>query len=359
MLVKTEILDPELKRRMPDGTLSLERSKALRLQSQGKVKIIEEKRGDCNCQGSMTTKNFFNKKGSPDKPNYLNRTSFLSGRKTKVAWVQDYSKTGGAELSNIHCVNVGELCGFDIIGVCPSQFKAKILSDADILIINNIFEFPRNQLNTILSYCYEKRRPYVKYDHDLRELKRTNLSRFLFTKSSLNVFLSPEHLKRLSVGVGRQIEEHSICLPLSIDVDHFKPVKDKGRPTGSVLVPTPRKGEQNIVNYMKANPGKNYTVIGGAHTAFPKDVKITHRPAISNEHMPELYSRHMEVLHLPEVPWAGERIYFEALLCGCKPITNKNVGHTSWKFSKTNLRNKLEVAPYTFWKEVDKCLSKF
>ena len=169
----------------------------------------------------------------------------------------------------------------------------------------------------------------------------------------MNVFISPLHQEKLSSVLGNQINEHSVCLPLAIDLNVFKSLKDVKRQKGTVLIPTFRKCGQNALNYINTNADKKYFVIGQIASGIKKGVSIEGIPPVNNDEMAKLYNTYEEMLHIPVSFWAGERIYFEALLCGCKPIVNDNVGHTSWKFTKNTLKNKLKQAPFTFWKEVE------
>ena len=73
--------------------------------------------------------------------------------------------------------------------------------------------------------------------------------------------------------------------------------------------------------------------------------------------MHELYHKYETVWHSPEKPCAGDRVIFEAVLSGCKLITNDNVGHMSWGFDLNDqiaLRKRLKAAIYDFWHLVER-----
>jgi hypothetical protein len=76
--------------------------------------------------------------------------------------------------------------------------------------------------------------------------------------------------------------------------------------------------------------------------------------------MPALYSTAEYLVHQPDIVCAGERVIFEAALCGVPKIEmNGNVGHKSWNrdLSDTEgLRDWLRQAPFEFWKAVDAAL---
>ena len=348
--VTCKILDKEWARRMSGGQIKLEICKARRLAQQGKVKILDK-----NVEGKKKTMTTYNTKVlMASENNYLSKTKFDNPKKkVRIGWVQDFSKVGGAELSNKHLVKIGKNLGFDIAAVTPVNFNKRILYDADLLIINNFFEFPNDKFNIVMDAIYEKRIPYIKYDHDHREMHRPYISRQMFTISKLNVFISPLHLQKTMELLWNQIKSHSICLPLSIDTLSYSKVKGIKRQKNSVIVPCYRKCKSNIFDFIKENKEKQYLIIGDIDFKT-NGYKVESSGLIPPEKMPETFSKYESMLHLPFSFWAGERIYFESLLCGCKPIVNDNVGHNSWRFK--NIKTKLDKAPFTFWKEVDKCL---
>jgi len=351
--VKCEITDKdrEWKKRIKGGMISLEISKACRLERNGLVRIMNESTEN----RTKTMTNYRNRALTANNDDYLSKSQFSSKKKVKIAWVQDYSRVnGGAELSNKTVVRIGEDCGFDVLPVTPSNFSRQNLHRADIIIINNFHEFPIQMYNQVYDAIYEKRIPYVKYEHDYRELKRVNISRQMFTNSKLNIFISPEHKKNYIKVLGRQVEQHSICLPLALDVNMFQRNKSIKREKNIVLVPVFRKCKENAKKFINEHQEYKYILTGQSNDDLKGD--ITYLPFQYLKDMPVLYNKCEFVLHVPDNRWAGDRVYFEAMLCGCKPIINKNVGHTSWEFIKDNVKEKLEKAPYKFWKEIEKCL---
>jgi len=313
----------------------LEEQKAIRLRDIGKIKILSP----LSTSVKPIVKNINN--------NYLNRERFNNNLQTKIAWIQDYSKNGGAEQSNNYLVSIGNELGFDIAGVTPSNFNKNILVNAHLIVINNIFEFNFEQMNFINMCIYEKRIPYIKYDHDLREFKRINVSLQLFTLSKLNVFISPLHLDLALNSIGNHIKNYSICLPLAIDTHFYKINESIKREQNSVFVPSFRKCGCNISEFVQNNQDKKYFIIGDNTLNVNGNVQfLTNQSSIE---MTNWYNKCEYMLHLPVNNWAGERIYFESILCGCKPIVNENVGHSHWK--TYNLKQSL----YDFWRYVEQC----
>lgn len=291
----------------------------------------------------------------PDKQKYETK----GVRKTKVAWVQDnFMLGGGAELSNQLVIRVGIDCGYLIDLVIPSMDCATIgelLSRSDVIIFNNIFGFAGEQIQTFLKSIYSERKPYVKYEHDHRELGRPEFSRRLFQNSILNVFLSPVHLKNHKQRLGVD----GICLPLAIDVDHFKPVEGVGRKKGTAIICNVRnfKKWENLQKYINDHQEIQFTIM--AKDSQIQGANVTVKEMIPYDQMPRLYSEFEYVVHILDGWGAGERVIFEGALCKCKIIANERVGHMSWGKDLTrvdDLRDWLTLAPYAFWKEIERKL---
>jgi hypothetical protein len=174
-----------------------------------------------------------------------------------VAWIQDFKKVGGAELSNHAVVAAGEVLGYDIIGITPSLFDTRVLGQADLIVVNNFFEFSPSQLTTVRQLLHEQRVPYVKYEHDLRELRRVNISRPLFRDASLVVFISPAHQKVYEKSLGWEATARAVSLPLAINPEDYKTAHGVKREPGLTLVPTPQKmNPHDLEAYIGRNPDR-------------------------------------------------------------------------------------------------------
>jgi hypothetical protein len=282
-----------------------------------------------------------------------------AGTKTRIAWVQDNAIDwrGGAEFSARQVMAVGERCGFHIEMVTPAGFSEVALANADLIVLNNLWRFSGEQMRTILAVLFERRVPYVKYEHDHRELTRPEFSRRLFEHASANVFLSPAHRDNHVEGIGARGE----CFPLAIDVDAYRPVPGVPRVPGTALVCNVRaiKTWDRLNSYIAEHPEIQFAVLASTDVVRGKNVKTI--PPVLPEKMPGLYSAHEFLVHLPDAWCAGERVVLEAALCGCKIVANERVGHASWGWDLTDtdaLRERLTNAPYDFWRLIDGIVSK-
>ena len=276
-------------------------------------------------------------------------------RKKRIAWLADRHITGGAELSEALVIKVGRDCGYLIDVVPTSRSKDVILKSleiADLVVLGNLWGLDPASMSPILRLLYEDRKPYVKYEHDHRELSRPEFSRYLFRNSRLNVFLSPIHLKNHQEVLGCE----GIMLPLAVDVDAFKPVEGVERVPNTALVSNVRsfKSWTALQAYVNDHPEITFDVlVDEGCPVTGQNVKPL--PMVPHEIMPRLYSAHEYLVHLLDGWGAGERVVIEACLCGCKIVANEKVGHLSWGWDLTDtegLREKVRKAPYEFWKRI-------
>lgn len=310
--------------------------RARTLHSQGNVKIMDEK---------VLHQHNTNKNKDGD---YLYRATYSDRRMTKVAWVQNYSKNGGAEISNFTAVRIGCDLGFDTVGcvVGDGPLQISVLDKADIVIVNNLHCSGREEL---FKWLFSTHKPWIKYDHDLCEEEAE-----LYRKAALNVFISPMHMAYYVAMCGEEIAAKSICLPLAFDVDAWKYPNMNGRIKNSVFIPCYAKCRKEAQEFVGNHPEYSYYVAGHLK---PFGLNVNLLGDIIYTDMNEAYGKYENVLHTPNAKCAGERILFEAVMSGCKVITNDNAGHTSWDFDWRDvkvLKPILKNAVYLFWKEVER-----
>jgi len=309
--------------------INLPLAKARIMEAMGNVEIIDEK----------VNPHFLN------DSDYLYRCKFQPRRMTRVAWIQNYSKNGGAEISNFNAIRIGRNLGFDIIGYAiDDEDSFDAIKFADIVIVNNLHASGKEAL---LKKLYDLKKPWIKYEHDMQEEELE-----IFERSTLNVFISPMQMEYYISKVGEKIRWKSIYLPLAIDVSQWNAEEVKRIPE-SVLVPTYRKCQKNLATFMKSCPQYTYYVIG---SPIPVGKNVVRIPQTDYAKMPDVYKKYQIVYHQPDIRWAGERVVFEAILSGCEVITNDNVGHTSWDFNWKDRDTLLKILPeaiYSFWRHVD------
>lgn len=293
-----------------------------------------------------------------------------------IGWIQDTVKYGGAELSNHTVIEAGRRLGFNFYICNPETFNKRKLIECDLLVINNFFFFKPDQFHFILDLIFEYERPFVKYEHDHRELigdqARPKLARLLFGRSILNVYISPFHEGNHRRLLGNLIDPVYI-LPPAIDTSRFKMIPSITRDPKKMVNVTGRlyesKGFRHILQFITSKQ-KEYTF--EIYTKNHRDVRDVFRklknvkvmPPVENDYLPKVYNSAGYTIHLPRSYEACGRTIAEGILCGCRPIYNKNVGIASFKdlnigdkknFKYERFKRAIEQGPISFWKAVELC----
>lgn len=276
-------------------------------------------------------------------------------KKTKVAWIMDNALVGGAEMSCREIIRVGIDCGYNIAVVTPDHFSKDDLK-TDVIILNNIWGFKDDQMRKLSLALYHDRIPYIKYEHDHRELNRPEFSRRLFQSSRLNVFLSPMHLENHKKALGCD----GICLPLAINPDEWNVIDGIQRQANTALICNVRnfKSWEKLQTYIREHPNIEFFILTNLKPPV-QGRNVQARKMVNISQMPMLYSEHEYIVHLLDGLGAGERVIFEGALCGCKIISDDHSGHISWGKDLSdldNLRSWLRKAPYQFWREIDRAI---
>jgi len=291
----------------------------------------------------------------------------------KVAFLQDmdfHIHKGGAELSDSFVFNEGLRRGYDMRLVLPESFSKTIVDQSDMFIISNATRFRKEDLLYIA-----QNKPCVMYLHDYFPLcnyrlyfpmiskctkcKNKPFAEALLTKSILNVFLSPLHLKAFS-SIIPSIRDHPYHLhPSTIDVDLFRPNNGIKRLENTALAVNPFtfKGLENLIAYKKENPDIEYHWLG--HSDQPDKLEKSgwkHLPRVLHEDMPKLYSTYQYYVHLPNSPQPFERTICEAYMCGCSLIVTPLIGAMSydWFVSREEVRKHVKDPHKQFWEAVEK-----
>lgn len=291
----------------------------------------------------------------------------------KVGWIHDTEKFGGAELSNKTVMATGKQLGFDIYECFPSTFNKQELIRCDFLIINNFFFFEQEQYHFIMDLLFEYKRPFVKYEHDHREIigdrARPKIARLLFGRSFLNVFISPFQMENHRKSLGDLIEPYFI-LPPAVDTSVFKLLPEVKRDRTKVVNVCGKlyhsKGFTHMLLFVKNKPEYTFEI----YTQNNQEVKSTFEQlpnvkvfsVLPNHALAQVYNSAGYTIHLPQAYEACGRSIAEGLLCGCQPILNKNVGITSFSWYNQCVERKLQThkiqeickqGVFDFWKSIE------
>lgn len=172
----------------------------------------------------------------------------------------------------------------------------------------------------------------------------------LFRYSKLNVFLSPLHHKISYQMLGMKSEVPAFVMKPAIDANRFFNRNSK-RDIEYLFVGV--IGEAKGLAEMRERfADKDIHFIGKVAPDSKLDFGI-HHGHVPYEIVPEYMNRAKNFVFLPRWPEPQGRVVIEAALCGCKLITNENVGATSFPFDISDISNYPD-ATSEFWETIER-----
>lgn len=253
----------------------------------------------------------------------------------------------------------------------PRNFVNVAEKSFDFAVVSNVAKFPREEVTRIAASG-----DYAVFHHDFVALCRYRLH-FpgidrcskkgcesmqvwgpIVENASLNIALSPLHREILQRYHGEDSEW--VEVPSAIDPQPFMSVKDREGEDVLAVNPSSYKGKENVMKWANENPDEKVTLLGGdteegagGDGGFPPNCEV--KPPAPYSEMPEVYSSHKKVIHLPRTVDPFCRVAVEAVLSGCELVTNKNTGATSydWFGDREDIATEVQNAPKKFWKEVE------
>ena len=280
----------------------------------------------------------------------------------KIIWVADNSikdHPGGAQITNNLMIEFGRKLGYTILEWTKNGGETFEESKHDLFIINNINELYIK--NKAIFEDIVENKTFVRYVHDYDWVYGTIPETFIakmFSKSKINIFLSPLHFKRTKM-TGLPIDNHAI-IPPQISLR----AQSGGTRRSNFVIYTggiaTHKGITNIINYALLNPHLTFHLYGWVENSsivkrLPNNVKVFE--PIKHDGIYARLRDYEYFIHLPLWNEPFGRSVAEAYLAGCKLITNGKVGFQSfdWNYSDTNMvANKLAMSPNVFWDTVTK-----
>lgn len=204
------------------------------------------------------------------------------------------------------------------------------------------------------SVCVEKKDIYFNYRDNEKGWQNgycpVNDNRDLFEKALLNIFVSPLHASIFHKIYPATREKTYILKPL-IDVDMFTNRKQnrdiKYAACGGM-------GEAKGFYNIRDDFLNEEVILFGSDSKLLPDKhnygKVIGR--IPYEKMPEFLNRVENYIHLPRWPEPHGLIVNQAALCGCKLITNENVGAVTHDFDIMDRKAYKDTAP-ELWKRIE------
>jgi len=282
----------------------------------------------------------------------------------RIIWLADFTlktRPGGAQITNQTMIDYGrKKRKLEIVEVDFEEFKTFKFQKDDVAIINNIAKINQTSLKKLILTI--KNIPYIRYLHDYDWVyndMRDATIREVFDNAKGVVFLSPLH--KDSVFDRKFIPKNFVIIPSPIDT---KVYKNLGNPRikNSVIYAgeiNTHKGINHLYNYALFHPEKTIDIYGWiAHPELtnlpPKNVHFKDKQ--SSKKMVDVYNQYEETIHLPIWREPFGRSLAEAVLCGCKPITNGKTGFDSYKWTEQEMIEELNNSPKNFWDYVKETL---
>lgn len=176
--------------------------------------------------------------------------------------------------------------------------------------------------------------------------------RDLFSKSRLNIFVSPLHCNTSLKILNLDQAPPSYILKPTVDYKKFfnkNLIRDIEYLFVGVI------GEAKGLNEMRQRFSNSDIHFAGK--LFPGATLDfgTYHGSVAYDHIPSLMNRAKNFVFLPRWPEPQGRVVIEAALCGCNLITNDRVGATSFPFDISNPENFINPTQ-ELWEEIEKII---
>ena len=170
----------------------------------------------------------------------------------------------------------------------------------------------------------------------------------LFSKSLINIFLSPLHKEIINKSINNfgldlnYLNNKSFVLKPVVDSTIFyNKNKDRDIDYLFVGVISEAKGFYNLKQQFK---NENIHFVGDNQVG--EDLNFgTYHGKVNKKELSDIYNRTKSFLYFPRWPEPQGMVVIEAAMCGCKIISNNNVGALSFNFDLSNPQNFINSLP--------------
>jgi len=274
----------------------------------------------------------------------------------RIGWIYDQAlslHTGGQMLSSrLLLERAPEWADVKII----SPYHDEWLGRCDAHIVNQCRYFRPDQLAKVTE------KPYIWLFHDMLHncMHQGFILKALLKKATGCMFKSPFHRENV---YGKWPEAKEVpgkaVYATPIDLDMFHPGK---KTKGTIWLGNyvPEKGVREAVAWAEENGEVvDFFGFGDAFMFRICSPWVRFYPVLPYEEVPGILRQYKKLVFLPKYPEAAGRVIVEALLSGCKVITNDMIGFKSfnwWSDDPETLRKALREREGDFWGTVKKML---
>jgi glycosyltransferase involved in cell wall biosynthesis len=266
----------------------------------------------------------------------------------KISFINESTINYGANLTTVQYMAEAKKRGYDVV-------YNIVDSSVDFFVIGMYFAPMEKQLREFL-----KPKRYVFIEHSIEILQDYNkwLRDWLMPNSYKNFFFSPRHRQHVEDGLPAEYKylakENIRYLIVPIDYNLFRILPGiERRKNLSIFVGFihPNKGIEDILKIAQKTPLEEYWLIGTFENGpykesdFEKYHNVFYKGEIPQEEMPRYYNEAQSCYLLPTngaVESAGRTIA-EAVLCGCNPRVNNNVGIASYGWFRNPIQVKKNI----------------
>ncbi len=280
----------------------------------------------------------------------------MSLKDKKILWITDHTTedvpAGGAEITDSYIISAAKELGYTIEVCLSRRLRSYMLSENDIIILSNCYDVYRSVRDKIM-----QEKQYIIYSHDSgRWMSVMKENPELMKYSLINIFLSPLHRDCFT----KYFNSYNDTLLVSPHIPFT--FIDKGEKRLNRIMYAGNihdgKGLNNIIEFAKNNKDINIDFYSNRGASYLKSelkrLKNCHlKGYIKKEEMADYYNKYKYFVHLPKDIEAFGRAVGEAILCGCKVISNSKIGALSYNWDYKNFRINTLYAHYYFWNELE------
>ncbi len=184
--------------------------------------------------------------------------------------------------------------------------------------------------------------------------QQKSLIREMYQNSILNVFESPLHRDLICKMMDLDTNKTFVIRPLLDNQMFYNTHVERDIEYLFVGVVGEAKGYDNLKKMFGNDQTKRLTIIG----KNPQNLDVSfanYFGFLPYAELPKIFNRAKNFVYLPRWPVPQGRVVGEAALCGCKLITNENVGAVSYDFDISIASNSADEE-MRFWDKIESLL---
>ena len=276
-----------------------------------------------------------------------------------ILWISDFDTStfpGGAQLTQELLLNEGDsrhtISRLFYQGIFNRDVNLD-LDTYDLVISNTLINLWKHFLQPLKQIKH-----HIHISHDVCPYLSDENKKLLLTNNLLTCFMSPEHQANHK---DYSIVESYILYP-PIDNNIFVN-NNSERDVDCVWVGLfhPLKGIQQFTDYVQKHPEKKFILVGFGNEEWIKNIKslrnVHYFKTIRNSLLTPIYNRSVSLYFSPQQDETFGRTVAEAILCGCKIITDGRYQIPSLNLCQregfAEMSNTLENSARKFWEKIE------